>query len=402
MRVMMKMLSLALALCLVLSCAAVAFAVETPALSVKILSVPQIQAGASIADAQVEYEISQGFSAETVWYVWGAEQDAEFGGDEAYIPAEGVFDANSVYYLELKLTALEGYALPEEFAYESLANPDYLAYGTEYDDDGNVLCHTIDLGIHTLTTVIDAVEVNFSQVAVGGAPGVESVKLYSGETELPAGCAELSSAWFSLLDDCEEMSGVFEADKVYQVQAELRASAGYSFSDYTLVYIDGEEASCFGYPTYQEISKEYSLRESVHSYVISGMPAFEAGVEFRDGLALESEYENCELYVYWLDEEWNEVEEDAFVAGKTYLLQIEAYSSGYELFAEDFAFIIDGESYQPEELTENQAILNLTVSVSQPPAPGTPVTGDPFLPLVWVVLAVLSLTGAAVLVKTKW
>jgi hypothetical protein len=66
------------------------------------------------------------------------------------------------------------------------------------------------------------------------------------------------------------------------------------------------------------------------------MPKFEAGVEFRDVLKLESEYENCELTVYWMDEEWGDVEENAFVAGKTYILQIEAYSYGYELLAEEF------------------------------------------------------------------
>lgn len=393
MSVMKKVLSVALALCLVLSCAAVAFAEESAALSVKILSVPEIQAGAAIADAQVEYEISEGFAAETLWYVWNDE--------ESYIPAEGTFDANSVYYLELKITAQEGHTLPEEFAYESLVNPDYLAYGTEYDDAGNPVCHAIDLGYHTLTTIIDTVEVTLAEVAVGGTPAVESVKLYSGETELPADSAQLSVVWYSLMDNYDEMNGTFEANKVYQVQAELRAAAGYSFADYTVVYLNGEDQTGFNYPTYLDFFKDYSLREPIHSFEISGMPNFEAGVEFRDGLKLESEYENCELTVHWMDKEWEDVEENAFVAGKTYILQLEAYSYGYELLAEDFVFVIDGETYQPSDLSETQAFLEMTVPIPEPADPDMPPTGDPFQPLLWAVLAVAALAGTAVLVKTK-
>lgn len=393
MSVMKKVVSVALALCLVLSCAAIAFAEENAALSVKILSVPELQAGAAISGAQVEYEISEGFVAETLWYVWNDE--------ESYVPAEGAFDANSVYYLELKITAQEGHTLPEEFEFESLVNPDYLGYGTEYDDAGNPVFHTIDLGYHTLTTIIDTVEVTVAEVAVGGAPAVESVKLYSGETELPAEIAQLSVVWYSLMDNYDEMTGSFEANKVYQIQAELRAAAGYSFADDTVVYLNGEDQTGFNYPTYLEFFKDYSLREPIHSFEISGMPKFEAGVEFRDVLKLESEYENCELTAYWMDEEWKDVEENAFVAGKTYILQIEAYSYGYELLAEDFVFVIDGETYQPKDLEETQAFLEMTVYIPEPADPDMPPTGDPFLPLLWAVLAVAALAGTVVLVKTK-
>jgi hypothetical protein len=316
-----KRLSVVLVLCLVLSCSAVVFAEETAALSVKILSVPNIEAGMAIDDAQVEFELSEGYLGETVWMAWGVEHNEDMGDFETYIPAEGAFDANSVYYLQLKITAKEGYTLPEEFDYESAVNADYLSYSTEYDENDNVVCYLIDLGVFSLSTKIDTVELVFAPVEVGGTPGLESMKLYVGETALPADSANLSAVWYSLLDNYEEMTGVFEENKVYQVQGEIQPPAGYRFSDDTVVYINGEETTGFCYPNRLEIFKEFSLRDHLPSFVISGMPQAQEGVNFRDTLVLESEYEGCELMVYWMDEEWEEVEEDAFLAGKTYILQ---------------------------------------------------------------------------------
>lgn len=396
MHVMKKLISAALVLCLVLSCAAVAFADENSVPSVKVLSVPEIKAGAAIADAKVAFEISEGYVAETLWLVWGVEHD-----EETYVPAEGVFDANSVYCLQLKVTAAEGCTLPEEIEFENAVEPDYAAWSTEYDDEGNVLSHTFELGIYTLTTVIDKVEVVLSEVKAGGTPGVESVKLYAGETELPAESAELTTVWYSLMDNYDEMTGTFEDDKVYQVQSELRAAVGYSFSDAAVVLLNGEENTGFNYPAYLEFFKDFSLRDPLPSFEITGMPKAEAGVKFADALVAKSEYEDCELTVCWMDEEWNEVEEDAFIAGKTYILQLDVYSSGYEMLAEDFVFIIDGETYQPVDLTASQAILELTVEVKEPVDPEMPPTGDPFAPLLWVALAVVGLLGTVVLVKTK-
>jgi hypothetical protein len=401
MSVIKKQLSLVLVLCLLLSCSAVVFAEETAALSVKILSAPKIEEGMAIADAQVEFELSEGYLGETVWMAWGVEHNEDMGDYETYIPAEGTFNANDVYYLQLKITAKEGYTLPEDFNYESAVNPDYLGYSTEYDENDNVISYTIDLGVFSLSTKIDTVEVVFAPVEVGGTPGVESMTLYVGETALPADSANLSAVWYSLLDDYEEMTGVFEDKKVYQVQGEIQAPAGYRFSDDTVVYINGEETVGFSYPNRMEIFKEFSLRDHLPSFVISGMPQAKEGVNFRDALVLESEYEGCELMVYWMDEAWEEVEEDAFLAGKTYILQIEAMSTSYEKLFEEFVFVIDGKTYLPTYLSENQALLELTISVPAAGDQEIPSTGDPFMPLLWMVLAVLSLAGTVVLAKTR-
>jgi hypothetical protein len=227
------------------------------------------------------------------------------------------------------------------------------------------------------------------------------MKLYVGETALPADSANLSAVWYSLLDNYEEMTGVFEENKVYQVQGEIQPPAGYRFSDDTVVYINGEETTGFSYPNRLEIFKEFSLRDHLPSFVISGMPQAQEGVNFRDTLVLESEYEGCELMVYWMNEAWEEVEEDAFLAGKTYILQIEAMSTSYEKLFEEFVFVIDGKTYQPTYLSENQAFLELTIYVPTSAGQEIPPTGDPFMPLLWMVLAVLSLAGTVVLAKTR-
>ena len=400
MKLMKKIFSAALVLCLVLSCAAVAFA-EEDVLNIKVTSVPAVKAGAPIADGQVGCELPEGIKGETVWMVWGVEHDEEWGDSENWILAEGEFDPNGVYMLQLKVTAEEGYTLPESVEFEDLTDPENCAWSTEYDEEGNVVNHTFDLGVYTLTVTIDRVEILLSEVKVGGMPGVESVKLFVGDAQMPETAAELTSTWYSLLDNYDEMTGAFEDDKVYQIQAKLRAAKGYSFDDSTAVYINGEEKTGFNYPTYLDIFADFSLRDPIASFEISGMPKFEAGEEFRDAFVLESEYENCELTVYWMDEEWNDVEEDAFVAGKTYILQLEAYSSGYERFAEDFVFVIDGKTYAADEWSECQAFLNIIVAAKEPADPDMPATGDPFAPLLWVALAVVGLMGTVVLVKTK-
>lgn len=399
MKTMKKFLSLALILCMVLSCAVVAFAEEGAAITLKILSLPEIRAGAPIAETSVEYALSEGYVAEPVWLVWGVEHDEDFGDTETYIPAEGNFDTQSVYYLQLKITAEEGYTMTEDITVESDA--DYIGYYTEYDDEGNVISLYVDVGVFTLTTVIDRVEIVFNEVKAGNTPGLESIKLYSGEEELPAESAALTAVWFSLLDNYEEITGAFEENKVYQVQAELRAAAGYSFADYTTVYLNGEDGTGFNYPTYLDIFMDYSLREPIHSFEISGMPQFKEGVAFRDTLVLESEYEDCDLFVYWMDEAWEEVEEDAFIAGKTYIVQLEANSYGYELLGEDFVFVIDGVTYAPSSLGQWDAYMELEICVPAAAEPDMPPTGDAFPLLLWAALAMVSMMSVAVLVKTK-
>lgn len=367
--------------------------------SVEITEIPVVEPGASIADTKAAFEAPEGVTAESKWYIWDTEE-------ETYVVVEdGVFTETDTYYLSVSAEAEEGYVFAEDFnfTYPEGADEDRISVWGEETPEGNMTWY-FDMTPISFSTHVLQVEISTPEVAVGTTASIDEIIFRSNDALVDTENFEIEADWLCVTDDQIVTGQPFEANKVYQLNANIVAKEGYSFISDVLVLHNGTEEMVFSYPHKVEFFKEFSLMPPVERVELSGLSDVKAGEFPIQTLEIINDIESCEIFVLWFDEDGNEIYEEALEDGKTYTVQVEINLYGYEPISENLVYVIDGTEYQPTTVSTetNQAWLEMDYTVGET-APSN--TGNIATLLIAGVAAVVivaaTITGIVVVIKNR-
>lgn len=408
---------LAMVLIMAIGMGLAAYAEETEVLQVVIDEIPAFEQNGVIADAQIGFQVPEGYKAVTQWKVWDEETE------DYKVVTEGTFTETDVYELSLLIEAEDGYVLPEEIEIDCVDDA-YDGCSYNYDDDNQLESYSIEIGYYTFTTQIWKVDISIPKVEAGKEASVEkvSVLVYTEDDFLDENQMEFEGKWINELTGEDVTGEIFEKENSYKFDATMRLKEGYSFAKDVEININGTAIIGITDPCHTHFFPSFPLFTPVEHVHINNLPSVKAGGKLSTDFTMECHCENCDVSMHWHDEEENEITEENFVLGKTYILCLH-YEGYYGVtLTDDFVFIIDGKEYKPTEIeAENgRAILELkfvaqeekeqtTTSTTKPTAKNTentvqivaPNTGDSSMTIVYVLMAMVSFAVVTILYRKR-
>lgn len=376
----------------------VAYGDEKTAEQVVITALPTFEVGGSIADANITFEPAEGVNVRTVWQVYDAERD-EY--TRWFNVKDGVFESGKIYELYIYATLEEGYVpYTEMFSYKGEDLETWFADDEETGE--SIMFHKF--GRYSDTTEITKISVKAAEAVAGEVATVDEVVLYDAagnvvdETAVIGGVKWQSKSKGDTVDFTGE---TFVEEDVYFLVVDYKPSAGYSFPEEMTFVLNGEESTLVADPDSAQQWSTYSLLAPLSSVEIGGLPKVEAGNEITANIT--HNLTDAFVEAEWLDENNESLEEGAkFEAGKTYILNLWV-GTAYQPLAEDFVFVIDGETYTPDDLDTTYNTANVMIRFVIPAADAqgeaddtesAPATGDNNMLMAWAMLAVMGAAGA--------
>lgn len=344
-KIVRKILALSMVLTMMVGPCSPAYAAEKEIDSVTIAEPeePIFTVDGKIADATLDVEVAEGAKAEVQWKIWDEEK-------EDYVAVtEGTFTETDVYRLDIVVTAEEGYTLAEDLKVEGLEEDSYEVVST-ISEEGKIEYYTVELGVFSFSTQIHKVEITTSEVEVGNTASVEKMVLYTEDETLTYETVEFDYKWIDESTSEDVTEKAFESEKSYQFDVTIKAKEGYSFAEDAEVYVNEEEVTGFADPCHLEFTKSFALYTPVDHVDIAELPEVEAGDALFTQVSADIDTEECELLVSWCDEEGNEISDETFVEGKTYVVCLEYNLFNGGTLAEDFVFVIGEKEYKPDTL----------------------------------------------------
>lgn len=337
---MNKMLSILVTVCLLLSlsvgAATTAYAGEER-VPLKIIALPEFAVGGEVADADIQYEAIDGVTVETEWQIWDETRD-EFRVED------GVFESDRIYKLILNVVKPEGTKFNGQFVYDGET---YDAWYSDIEEGDELIPIAFyEFGRYSDTTEITKVSIEASVPEVGEVATVGDVVLYDKEGNVVDPSAVTGYVqWQAMSKGEKDVTGeAFKAEDVYFLVTDFAAVTGYSFPEKMTLVLNGDEQEFEPDPKSAQNWQTYSLLSPLKALEITGLPEAKAGEAMPE--EVQWDVEDAFVTVNWLEEDENVTEDTSFAAGKTYKLSL-AVAMGYQPLAEEFVFVIDGETYEP-------------------------------------------------------
>ena len=340
-----KILAFSMVLTMMVGLCSPAYAAEKEIDSVTIAEPkePIFTVDGKIADATLDVEVPEGAKAKTEWKIWDDE------AEDYVVVTEGNFTENDVYRLGVVVTAEDGYTLAEDFKVKGLEEDSYGVNGT-LTEDGKIESYTVDFGVFTFSNQIYRVEVKTPEVKAGNKASVDEIVFYTGDEIVSHENIEIDCKWIDESTSEDVTGKTFEIEKSYQLDTTLKVKAGYSFAEEVEVYVNGEKVTGFFYPCHLEFFPTLTSFTPVDHVDIAELPEVEAGDALFTQVSADIDTEECELLVSWCDEEGDDISDETFVEGKTYVLCLEYNLFNGGTLAEDFVFVIGEKEYKPDTL----------------------------------------------------
>lgn len=311
-----------------------------------ISSIPVFEAGKKVGESKVE-ATCEGCIIETEWKKWSAV-------DEDYVlitDAEEVFNEQDIYLLLVKFTPQEGYDFSEAFTFEYADRIEAVSEWGELDENDRQSFWCAEFGTYTFRKEITDLIITTPDVTAGDIATLDDiiVEARTNDEIVPAEAVSMEAKWVETATFEEVTDTALEAEKHYQIEMTFTASDGYCFATDILVMTNGEEDFGFTAPLKIEVIENVSLFTPVDRFELTGLSNVKAGVALTDAIELKDDLGGtCEVSVEWYDEEENPVVEEEFVAGKTYLMNLNVYLTNGGTISENLVLVIDGEEYVPD------------------------------------------------------
>lgn len=341
---MNKMLSILVTVCLLLSlsvgAATTAYAGEER-VPLKIIALPEFAVGGEVADADIQYEAIDGVTVETEWQIWDETRD-EY--TRWFRVEDGVFESDRIYKLILNVVSPEGTKFNGQFVYDGET---YDAWYSDIEEGDELIPIAFyEFGRYSDTTEITKVSIEASVPEVGEVATVGDVVLYDKEGNVVDPSAVTGYVqWQAMSKGEKDVTGeAFKAEDVYFLVTDFAAVTGYSFPEKMTLVLNGVEQEFEPDPKSAQNWQTYSLLSPLKALEITGLPEAKAGEAMPE--EVQWDVEDAFVTVNWLEEDENVTEDTSFAAGKTYKLSL-AVAMGYQPLAEEFVFVIDGETYEP-------------------------------------------------------
>lgn len=356
-KIVRMILALSVVLSMVIGTCTMIYAEEREVPTITIKEVPLFTLDGVVADATATVEVPEGYQAVTQWMVWDEE------AEEYKVVTDGTFTETDVYKLTVLIETEDGYRLADEL---NVVYPDDIynnGYSYNYGEDDRLVSYSIELGCYTFTNQIQKIDISTPEVKAGNVASLDkcSFVFYTGDETVDENNVEIDCKWINETTGEDVSNKTFENETSYQFDVTVKTKTGYSFAENVVVYINGEEVTGIVDPCHMHVFPSYPLYTPVEHVHLENVPEVKVGAEISTDIKVECHCEQCEIEVHWHDEEENDITDDTFVAGKTYILCIHFNLFNGATFTDDFVFMIGDKEYKPTELEAElgQAILEL-------------------------------------------
>lgn len=392
--------------------------------SLYVESIPVVSPGDSIPDAKATFGETEGYIAESHWFVWDAVNE------EFTEVTDGTFTETDIYYLCMDFTPEFGYTFGENLptiTYADGIDIEFDEWG-EGDENGNIAVMHSETPIISFATPIYEIDVTLPEVKAGNIATIGGIVVRSGDEIVSSDNYKITASWICLTDDYNDVTNMpFEADQAYQYQIEVIPKDGYYFDKSLVARYNGvENDSAYDTPTCYKGYPDFSTYKPVEKIELTGLPVGKPGSIMTDTLTLKNYIDYFEVYVAWFDEEDKEVTGEAMEDGKIYTAYIEVNSISHMPISENLILVVDGVEYKPTDIytNSNQAFLKLQYDFKNPAVTPTPTptptpdatdkdastdksdtsssvdTGDSSMVIMWMMVAVLSM-GTVLFVRRR-
>ena len=262
----------------------------------------------------------------------------------------GVFKENGLYRLNLEFYPNAGYQMDVEEVYINGELAEF--YGQSNSWMGVEI-------LFPLTEEITEVELmNVPELVAGNSSDLSELCVPEN-----AGYEITFARWFDA-DTNEAVTGIFEKGKAYRLEVELQTKAGYHFTEYPLMFVNGIQTENY-WNDLNSLSYMYegTLKELYHAVDITGIVAPVIGeVPTTEGVSAG----DCDVVCFWMDGNGNPVE--VFQNHNRYYLQCFVYPpAGYRFEQGVTQVTVDGTYPGSEVYFESECItLRMVYSFCEP------------------------------------